>query len=117
MLLFAPPALTGMMLVQYFFSLITRPDQRAYLERAALDGLSLFFVLGLILLNMAGIGSAYLCFLGGGASMITIIVNDIFLVGLGKIESMQIAGHKRVHPLTYLTLSLLPAIVGSEGEF
>jgi hypothetical protein len=105
-----------MFAVQYLFSKSTKAEYRAYLERASLDGLSLFFVLGLIGLSMAGIGSAYLCMLGSGALLLTTAVNDLFLVGMGRIEEKQIPGHKRVHPLTYLTLSLIPGVVGTEGE-
>jgi hypothetical protein len=105
-----------MFAVQLLFSKITKPEHRAFLERASLDGLSLFFVLGLIGLSMAGIASSYLCALGAGALVITIIVNDIFLIGIGKIEAKAIPGHKRVHPLTYLTLSAIPAVVGTEGK-
>jgi hypothetical protein len=113
--LFGPPALTGVLVMQYCFSRLTKPHQRAYLERAALDGLLLFNILGLVGLSMAGIGSAYLFALGLVACIFSIVVNDIFLIGLGNIEGKLIAGHKRVHPATYISLSLIPACVGSEG--
>jgi hypothetical protein len=115
-LLFGPPAFTGILITQYAFSRLTKPHQRAFLERASLDGLILFNILGLIGLSMAGIGSAYLFALGLVALVFSVIVNDIFLIGLGKIEAKEIAGNRRVHPLTYLSLSALPAVVGSEGE-
>ncbi|UZJ56054.1 hypothetical protein CBS101457_005374 [Exobasidium rhododendri] len=115
--LYGPPSVTAIFAVQYLFSKLTKPEHRAYLERASLDGLLLFFVIGLIGLSMVGIGSAYLCMLGGGALLFTIATNDIFLVGMGELDEKRVAAQHRVHPLTYFTLSLMPAIVGTEGVF
>ena len=114
-LLFGPPAVTAVLSVQYLFSRITKPEHRAFLERASMDGLSLFFVLGLIGLSMAGIGSAYLCAVGLFAMIVATVFNDIFMIGLSNIEAKLVAGHNRVHPLTYLVISLTPGTFGVEG--
>jgi hypothetical protein len=105
-----------MLIAQYLLSRMTKPQHRAFLERACLDGLSLFNILGLIGLSMAGIGSAYLFALGAASLILTITINDMALIGFSKIENKEVAGHHRVHPLTYLVLSAMPASVGSEGE-
>lgn len=113
--LFGPPAVVGILSMQYLYASLTRPDRRAYLERASLDGLSLFFVLNLIILSSLGIGSCYMAALGSVAITIMIIVNDILLVGFDRIEQKQVPAHQRVHPLSYIICAVLPASVGSEG--
>lgn len=113
--LFAPPALVGILSTQYLFASVTRKDRRAYLERASLDGLSLFFVLTLLTLSAFGIGSSYLAGLGSIAMTFVIGFNDLFLIGFDKIEQKQVPAHKRVHPISYLIYVIIPASIGSEG--
>lgn len=113
--LFGPPALVGILSTQYLFASLTRKDRRAYLERASLDGLSLFFVLSLLTLSAFGIGSCYLAGLGSIAMTVVIALNDLFLIGFDKIEQKQVPGHKRVHPISYLIYVIIPASIGSEG--
>lgn len=84
-------------------------------RRACLDGLSIFFTLSLLGLNAAGIGSAYLSALGAAASLFSVIINDLALVGYPAIDAGEVPQHKRVHPVTYFLLSLVPASIGIEG--
>ncbi|MCO5565485.1 hypothetical protein L7F22_019158 [Adiantum nelumboides] len=113
--LFGPPALAGILSNQYLFASVTRKDRRAYLERASLDGLSLFFVLSLLTLSAFGIGSCYLAGLGSIAMTVVIALNDLYLIGFDKIEQKQVPAHKRVHPISYLIYVIVPASIGSEG--
>lgn len=114
-LLFGPPAITAIMVTQMLFSRFTRPERRAYLERATFDGLSLFFVITLLALSGFGIGSSYLFALGSVAMTVTVAINDLYLVGFERIDDKQVAGHDRVHPAAYFVISILPASVGAEG--
>lgn len=114
-LLYGPPAITASLAVQYLFSKLVRGERRAYLERASLDGLGLFFVLTLLLLTAFGIGSSYLAALGSVCITLTVAINDLLLVGFERIDDKRVAGHERVHPWAYLVLSTVPATIGVEG--
>lgn len=113
--LYAPPAILANLLVQQALLRFVPKENRPYMERAAFNGLFLFFIFILICLNAFAIGSAYLFALGAFALLVSLIVNDFILIGWGNIELKKVAINRRVHPITYGLLSVTPAIVGAEG--
>lgn len=114
-LLYAPPAVAGMLVVQLLTSKIVKPYQRPYLERASLSGLGIFFNLGLLGLNAFGIGSAYLMALASLTFTLATTINDFVLIGVGQIEEKLVAPDMRVSPLIYGIMIVIPGIVGTEG--
>jgi hypothetical protein len=113
--LFAPPALLGIFSTQYLYASLVRHDRRAYLERANLDGLSLYFILTLLGLSSFGIGSSYMSALGSIAVTACIALNDLYFVGIMRIENKEVPAHERVHPMAYIICTIVPASIGTEG--
>ncbi|CAO1626338.1 unnamed protein product [Parajaminaea phylloscopi] len=113
--LYAPPAILANLLVQRGIASCVKKEHRPYLERAAFNGLFLFFIFVLIVLNAFSIGSAYLFALGAFTLLASLILNDFVLIGWGNIELRRVAVNRRVHPATYGVLCIVPAIIGSEG--
>ncbi|PWN18255.1 hypothetical protein BCV69DRAFT_288533 [Microstroma glucosiphilum] len=113
--LYGPPAIVGILLAQLLVSRTLKTADRPYLERATLDGCYLMSALLLTVLNAFGIGSSYLFGLGGITYLAAMLVNDYALVGWTQIEKREIAVNQRMHWGTYLILTFLPSLVGTEG--
>ena len=114
-ILYAPPAMAGILGVQLLTSKLVKPYQRPYLERSSLSGLSIFFNLGLLGLNAFGIGSAYLMALTSLTFTIATTLNDFVLIGVTQIEDKLVAPDNRVSPWIYGLMTVIPGIVGTEG--
>lgn len=114
-LLYAPPAVAGVLIVQLLTAKLCKPYQRPYLERSSLSGLGIFFNLGLLGMNAFGIGSAYLMALSSLTFTLATTLNDFVLIGVGQIEDKLIAPDKRVSAYIYPLMTIIPGIVGAEG--
>ncbi|CBQ69193.1 conserved hypothetical protein [Sporisorium reilianum SRZ2] len=114
-LLYGPPAVAGVLVVQLLTSKLVKPYQRPYLERASLSGLGIFFNLGLLGLNAFGIGSAYLMALASITFTVATTLNDFVLIGIGQIEDKLIAPDNRVSAWVYPLMTVIPGILGVEG--
>ncbi|CDR98784.1 uncharacterized protein SPSC_00911 [Sporisorium scitamineum] len=114
-LLYGPPAIAGVLIVQLLTSKLVKPYQRPYLERSSLSGLGIFFNLGLLGLNAFGIGSAYLMALASITFTIATTLNDFVLIGVGQIEDKLVAPDNRVSAWIYPLMTVIPGIVGVEG--
>ena len=114
-MLYAPPALTAILTVQYYSGKLMRKQNRPYMERASFNGLAIFFMLGLLLMNTFGIGSAYLMGLATFVWVVAMFVNDTVLIGYTKMEERRIPVDSRVHLATYFLLAIMPACLGTEG--
>ncbi|ETS62307.1 hypothetical protein PaG_03384 [Moesziomyces aphidis] len=115
MLLYGPPAIAGVLVVQLLTAKLIKPHKRPYLERASLSGLGIFFNLGLLGLNAFGIGSAYLMMLASITFTVVVTINDFVLIGVGQIEEKLVAPDNRVSAYVYPIMALIPGIVGVEG--
>lgn len=113
--LYGPPAIFANLFMQKGISKLVKEEHRLFLERAAFNGLFFIFIFVLIIMNAFSIGSAYLFALEAFAVLTSLIVNDFILVGWGNIELKKVSINRRIHPLTYFVLSIVPAVVGSEG--
>ncbi|SPO29654.1 uncharacterized protein UTRI_05476 [Ustilago trichophora] len=114
-LLYAPPAVAGILAAQWLTAKLVKPHQRPYLERSSLSGLGIFFNLGLLGLNAFGIGSAYLMALASLTFTVATTINDFVLIGVGQIEEKLVAPDMRVSPWIYGVMTIIPGIVGVEG--
>lgn len=113
--LFGPPALAAIVGVQLGLHYRIEPTRRPYLEYSAFTGASLLFTLGMLLMNYARLGSAYLMTIAMLTYFIPIVVNDLLLLGLGPIAMGAVAPDRRVHFATYL-LAIVPVMtIGVEG--
>ncbi|SNX83965.1 uncharacterized protein MEPE_02673 [Melanopsichium pennsylvanicum] len=114
-LLYAPPAMAGILIVQYLTSKLVEPYKRPYLERSSLSGMAIFFNLGLLGMNAFGIGSAYLMALASITFTVATTLNDFVLIGVGQIEDKLVAPDNRVSAYVYAVMTVIPGIVGVEG--
>ncbi|KAE8270049.1 hypothetical protein A4X09_0g2290 [Tilletia walkeri] len=113
---FGPPTVTGVLVVQaYVSSLFNTPAKKAYLERATLNGLAVFFIVNSLILNFFEIGSAYLLVVGLFTCILTIAVNDYILIGVDRINKRQVAANNRMAAATYPLLSFLPTVFSFDG--
>ncbi|CAD6900594.1 unnamed protein product [Tilletia controversa] len=113
---FGPPTVTGILIVQAFISsLFDTPAKKAYLERATLNGIAVFFIINSLVVNYLDIGSAYLFVLGLVTCILSIAVNDYVFVGTDRINKRQVAANNRVAAATYPLLSFLPTLFAFDG--
>ncbi|KAK0524242.1 hypothetical protein OC834_003462 [Tilletia horrida] len=113
---FGPAAVTGVLLVQAFVSSFAdTPAKKAYLERATLNGLAVFFIINSLILNFLDIGSVYLLVIGLIACILTIGINDYVFIGVDRINTRQVAANNRVAAAAYPLLSFLPTIFSFDG--
>ncbi|KAL9939163.1 hypothetical protein V8E36_001976 [Tilletia maclaganii] len=114
--IFGPPAVAGVFTVQFIISnQFDTAAKKAYLERATLNGIAVFFSLNALVLNFLDIGSAYLLVIGLVTCIVCFTVNDYLLIGTEKINKRQVAAHQRVAPGTYILMSFLPSIFSYDG--
>ncbi|GAC98044.1 hypothetical protein PHSY_005632 [Pseudozyma hubeiensis SY62] len=114
-LLYGPPAIAGVLIVQLLTAKLCKPYQRPYLERSSLSGMGIFFNLGLLGMNAFGIGSAYLMALASLTFTVVTTLNDLALVGMGPIEEKLVAPDNRVSAYIYPLMTIVPGVLGVEG--
>lgn len=61
--------MVGSLSVQYLLASLTKPALRPYMERAVFNGMLIVYCAALLILNVFGIGSAYLAGLGAGTAL------------------------------------------------
>ncbi|WFD00250.1 hypothetical protein MYAM1_002998 [Malassezia yamatoensis] len=115
MILYIPPSLAGIVAVQIGLHHLVEKSRRPYLEHATFTGSYILFTFGLLVMNMFGLGSAYLMLLAFLSSFVPITINDVAILGLDRISRGQIAPDRRVHFATYFLGLLCAATVGVEG--
>lgn len=115
LLLFTPPTVAGIVGVQYVVRQWVERSRRPYLEYSSLTGATLLYLLGLLGMNMAGLGSAYLMFVAAAGLFVPILLNDFLLVGVEPMASGRVAPDRRLRFAAYLLVILPPATMGAEG--
>ncbi len=115
LVLYGPPAIASMLVVQFFIAKLVSKRNRPYMERATLSGMSILFMFALLIMNAFSIGSAYLMMLASLTVIIASVVNDVGLIGFANIEERRVPVDSRVHYLTYFITTIVPASIGSEG--
>lgn len=115
LLLYFPPALAGILVVQSLVPRLVRPENRPYMERASLTGITALFVFSLLIANVFSVGSAYLFLLAVLMGLGSMAYNDIYKIGMTNIDLHRVAVDARMHWSTYLVMAILPATVGVEG--
>ena len=115
MLLYIPPALAAIVAVQFGLHYLVEKTRRPYLEHASFTGSYLLFTFGLLVMNMFGLGSAYLMLLASLASLVPITLNDVGIIGLDRIASGQVPPDRRVVFGTYFLAVIAAATLGVDG--
>lgn len=115
MLLFVPPALAAIVGVQLVLQRSVEKTRQPYLEHSSFVGSYILFTFALMVMNMYGLGSAYLMFVAVVANLVPVVVNDFLFVGFGRIADDLVAADRRVHFATYFLSVLCAATIGTEG--
>ncbi|WFD32583.1 hypothetical protein MSPP1_003631 [Malassezia sp. CBS 17886] len=113
--LYAPPAVAGIVAVQMVLPAFVERSRRPYLEYASYTGPMILFTFLLMVMNSLALGSAYLFLIMVLAKFIPIAINDFFLVGLGPIASNRVDVNRRVAFATHLMGAVSPATFGAQG--
>ncbi|GAA5972745.1 hypothetical protein JCM11641_003001 [Rhodosporidiobolus odoratus] len=115
-LLFGPPALLGVVLVQYVLSNRIRSplptlqqdaSESSLLEHASLVGLVVYYTGALLAGHALGVGSSYLFAIGAVGALVALVVNDYIVMGERR--------DKKVHLMVYVIGQSLPLLLGVEG--
>ncbi|WFD34961.1 hypothetical protein MCUN1_001807 [Malassezia cuniculi] len=115
LIVFGPPTLLGVVLAQLAARRLVEKTRWPYLEYATFTGSSIVLALGLMVLNMMGLGSSYILFIALLANLVPAIINDFVFVGYNKIANGRVPVDQRVHLFTYLFSIVPAATVGSQG--
>ncbi|KAL4400413.1 metalloexopeptidase [Malassezia pachydermatis] len=113
--LFTPPAIAAVVGTQLILRRFAERSRRPYLELSTFSGHSIVYTLCLMVMNMYGLGSAYLMFTATLAFFLPLLFNDFVFIGLPAIAEGKVAPDRRVRLVSYF-LALLPAAtMGAEG--
>lgn len=161
MVLYGPPAVAAILMVQYAMASLVKAEERPYFERATMGGMYVVYTISLLVMvssfplvsihvtdlnfdcssfqecdehrlglsygsgrcnadsdvrsTALSIESLLLCLLTKGSFAHRTLINDMAFIGLDRIIDRRVHVSKRVAAPTYFIMSLVPAIVGSEG--
>ncbi|GAA6040391.1 hypothetical protein JCM8097_007592 [Rhodosporidiobolus ruineniae] len=118
LLVFGPPALLGITLIQYLLlsnglrsrlpTVAQDAAESSLLEHASLVGLLVYYTVVLLVGHSLGVGSSYLFAIGAVSTLAALVVNDY-------VFERDQKERKKVHLATYVIGQSLPLLLGVEG--